>query len=156
MSAYLANTWIRIGLALVIFGWGPLLAIIVLAGIGLWPDPNPNPIGPGLLFFVTAWPAIICLVIGVIRVRRDTAANPSGRASRAPAVSVTRTQPFSSDLSGLFWVRLSVGLLGAGLSLYGFATLFEDSSRGPAACIVLGGVAMYWGLVGRVPSWFRR
>jgi hypothetical protein len=53
----------------VVLGWGPLLAIIVLVAIGLWPDPNPNPIGPGLLFFFTAWPAIICLVIGVVRVK---------------------------------------------------------------------------------------
>ena len=71
MPAYLSNTWIRVGLALVVFGWGPLLAIIVLAALGLWPDPNPNPIGPGLLFFFTSWPAIICLVIGVVRVRRE-------------------------------------------------------------------------------------
>jgi len=31
---------------------------------------DPNPIGPGLLFFFTAWPAIICLGIGVYQVRR--------------------------------------------------------------------------------------
>lgn len=64
MKIYLYNRWIQAGLALVIFGWGPLLVIILLAAIGLWPDPDPNPIGPGLLFFFTAWPAIICLVAG--------------------------------------------------------------------------------------------
>jgi hypothetical protein len=69
MKDYLGNHWIQIGLALVVLGWGPLLAIILLAAIGLWPDPNPNPIGPGLLFFFTVWPAIICLVIGVVRVK---------------------------------------------------------------------------------------
>jgi hypothetical protein len=69
MKKYLGNRWIQIGLALVVLGWGPLLAIIVLAAVGLWPDPNPNPIGPGLLFFFTAWPAVICLVVGVVRVR---------------------------------------------------------------------------------------
>lgn len=69
MKNYLGNRWIQIGLVLVVLGWGPLLAIIVLAAVGLWPDPNPNPIGPGLLFFFTAWPAIICLVIGVVRVQ---------------------------------------------------------------------------------------
>jgi len=42
----------------------------VAAAVGVWPDPNPNPIGPGLLFFVTFWPALICLVVGVVRVRR--------------------------------------------------------------------------------------
>jgi hypothetical protein len=52
----------------VLFGWGPLWAIVLLAGIGLWPDPNPNPIGPGLLFFVTFWPALACLAIGTAQV----------------------------------------------------------------------------------------
>lgn len=68
---WLANRWIRIGLALVVLGWGPLLSIVVLAAIGLWPDPNPNPIGPGLLFFFTAWPALICLAVGAWQVRRS-------------------------------------------------------------------------------------
>jgi len=61
---FLSSRWSKVGVALVIVGWTPLLGIILLAQIGLWPDPNPNPIGPGLLFFVTAWPAIICLAIG--------------------------------------------------------------------------------------------
>ena len=67
MSEYLRNSWVKVGLALVVFGWGPLCIIILLAAFGLWPDPNP--IGPGLLFFLTSWPAIICLVIGVVQVR---------------------------------------------------------------------------------------
>lgn len=71
MQKYLTNKWFKIGLALVIFGWGPLLMIISLAAIGLWPDPNPNPIGPGLLFFVTAWPAIICLAVGYKQANRS-------------------------------------------------------------------------------------
>lgn len=71
MKGFLSNRWSRIGLALTIFGCGPLLAIIALASIGLWPDPNPNPIGPGLLFAVCMWPAIICLAIGAIQTRRN-------------------------------------------------------------------------------------
>jgi hypothetical protein len=70
MPNYLESWWVRIGVALLMLGSGPLLFIIVAAAIGLWPDPNPNPIGPGLLFFFTFWPAVICIVIGVIRVRR--------------------------------------------------------------------------------------
>jgi len=50
-------------------GAAPLIAIIAAAALGLWPDPNPNPIGPGLLFFFTFWPAVLCIVVGVIRVR---------------------------------------------------------------------------------------
>ncbi len=70
MKRYLANKWVRVGLALVVFGWGPLWSIALLAAIGAWPDPNPNPIGPGLLFFFTFWPAIICIAIGIFRERR--------------------------------------------------------------------------------------
>jgi hypothetical protein len=55
---------------LLLVGSGPLLLIIVAAAVGLWPDPNPNPVGPGLLFFFTFWPAVICLIVGVVRVRR--------------------------------------------------------------------------------------
>ena len=67
---YRQSRWIQIGIGLLIVGTGPLLFIIVAAAIGLWPDPNPNPIGPGLLFFITFWPAILCIIVGVIRVRR--------------------------------------------------------------------------------------
>jgi hypothetical protein len=66
---YLRSLWVKIGLGLLVVGAGPLLFIISAAALGLWPDPNPNPIGPGLLFFFTFWPAVICIVIGVIRVR---------------------------------------------------------------------------------------
>jgi hypothetical protein len=67
MSRFFANRWSKVGAALVVFGWGPLLLIVALAAIGFWPDPNPNPIGPGLLFFFTFWPAVICLAIGVFQ-----------------------------------------------------------------------------------------
>jgi hypothetical protein len=48
-----------LGLVLLIVGTGPLLAIIVLSS-----DPNPNPIGPGLLAFVTFWPSVILIGVG--------------------------------------------------------------------------------------------
>jgi hypothetical protein len=51
-----------------VLGSGPLFVIIALAAVGLWPDPDPNPIGPGLLFLVSFWPAVFCTVIGVARV----------------------------------------------------------------------------------------
>lgn len=49
MKKYLGNRWFKIGFWLVVIGWGPLLGIVLLAAIGLWPDPNPNPVGPGIL-----------------------------------------------------------------------------------------------------------
>ena len=69
MRAYLQSAWTKVGLGLLIAGLGPLLFIIATAAVGLWPDPHPNPVGPGLLFFFTFWPAVICIVIGVVRVR---------------------------------------------------------------------------------------
>jgi hypothetical protein len=70
MTGFLSNRWSKIGLALVLVGWGPLLLIVLLAAAGLWPDPNPNPVGPGILFLITSWPAIICLAIGFYQTRR--------------------------------------------------------------------------------------
>jgi hypothetical protein len=69
MNEYRRNRLVQIGFWLLVIGTGPLLGIILLAEVGLWPDPNPNPIGPGLLAFLTFWPAVICLGIGVVQVR---------------------------------------------------------------------------------------
>jgi hypothetical protein len=55
-----------IGIGLLILGTGPLLAIILAASLGLLSDPNPNPIGPGLLAFFTFWPAVILTVWGLV------------------------------------------------------------------------------------------
>jgi hypothetical protein len=70
MKQYVGNRFFRIGATIALVGWTPLLAIILLAAIGLWPDPNPNPIGPGLLFFFSFWPALVCLGIGAFQVWR--------------------------------------------------------------------------------------
>jgi hypothetical protein len=48
-----------IGCAILIAGSGPLLAIMIAAYFGFTSDPDPNPIGPGLLAFFTFWPGII-------------------------------------------------------------------------------------------------
>ena len=69
MRAYLSSWLVRIGLALLVLGSGPLLFIIAAAAIGLWPDPNPNPVGLGMLAALTFWPALICLGVGILRVR---------------------------------------------------------------------------------------
>ena len=68
-----------IGIGLLVLGTGPLLAIILAASLGLLSDPNPNPIGPGLLAFFTFWPAVIVIVWGLIaslvRYRRPQSRN---------------------------------------------------------------------------------
>ena len=66
----LKNKLVRIGLCVLGFGGAPLWGIILLASIGLWPDPNPNPIGPGLLFFFTFWPGVILVGLGVLQTWR--------------------------------------------------------------------------------------
>jgi len=71
---YWRSWWVRVGVGLLVVGSGPLLFIGIAATIGLWPDPNPNPIGPGLLFFFTFWPAMACVLVGVSRVRRARSA----------------------------------------------------------------------------------
>ena len=58
------------GAALLVLGTGPLLAIIAAASLGLTSDPNPNPIGPGLLAFLTFWPAVTMIIIGLFRARK--------------------------------------------------------------------------------------
>jgi hypothetical protein len=71
MKKYLENRLVKIGLGLLVFGSGPLLLIILFAKLGLTSDPNPNPIGPGMLAGLTFWPAVICLLIGISRVNQD-------------------------------------------------------------------------------------
>jgi hypothetical protein len=155
MKRYLGNLWIRIGLFLIMFGWGPLLAIIFLSAAGLWPDPNPNPIGPGLLFFFTAWPAIISLGIGYFQVRRK----------RHQHLESSSKHFYGAVQTGSDWlyyfshpsVRTLIGIVGFTLILYGAKAMIAGAEgRGPAASLVLGVVALYWSILGRLPSWFRR
>ena len=78
MRAYLSSRLVQVGLAMFLLGSGPLLSIIAAASLGLWPDPNPNPIGPGILAAFTFWPSVICIAVGVVRVRMR---RPRGAAS---------------------------------------------------------------------------
>lgn len=70
MKEYWNNRLFKAGAIVALVGWTPLLAIVLLASIGLWPDPEPNPVGPGLLFFLSFWPATTCLGIGAFQARR--------------------------------------------------------------------------------------
>ena len=69
MNRLFANHPFKIGFWMFVAGSGPLLAIIALADIGLLSDPNP--IGPGLLAFITFWPSITCMVIGAVQVMKN-------------------------------------------------------------------------------------
>ena len=71
MDDYWNNRLFKAGAIIGLVGCGPLLAVILLAAIGLWPDPDPNPIGLGLLFMVAFWPAVVCMGLGAYDVRRN-------------------------------------------------------------------------------------
>ena len=58
---------LRLGLGLLAVGTAPLLLFLVADEIGLISDPNPNPVGLGLLFFFTIWPAIGLIAFGLVR-----------------------------------------------------------------------------------------
>jgi hypothetical protein len=55
-----------VGLAVLVVGVGPLLSIIVAAKMGWTSDPNPNPVGPGILAYLTLWPGLGLTVAGII------------------------------------------------------------------------------------------
>jgi hypothetical protein len=61
---------LRWGLILLALGTGPLVAIIVAAELGLTRDPNPNPVGFGILTLFTFWPAVFMIAFGAARQRR--------------------------------------------------------------------------------------
>ena len=50
--------WFWVGVATFVVGSGPLLVILLLASLGVTKDPNPNPIGPGIMAFLTFWPSV--------------------------------------------------------------------------------------------------
>jgi len=49
---------------MIVLGTGPLVVTLVLANAGLTADPNPNPVGFGILAFLTFWPGLILTLIG--------------------------------------------------------------------------------------------
>jgi len=67
----LRNRTIKIGLALLIFGTAPLGIIVILSKLGIG-DPNPNPVGPGLLAGLSFPAGIICAIVGVAQVTSAT------------------------------------------------------------------------------------
>jgi catechol 2,3-dioxygenase-like lactoylglutathione lyase family enzyme len=61
---------IRLGTIIFVLGTGPLLLIILLAKLGIG-DPNPNPIGPGLLGLLTFCPSVFIIALGLVRLREE-------------------------------------------------------------------------------------
>jgi len=57
------------GAVLLCAGTGPLLVVGVMAQLGLTADPNPNPVGLGMLALFTLFPALVLLVWGFVNWR---------------------------------------------------------------------------------------
>jgi uncharacterized membrane protein YgdD (TMEM256/DUF423 family) len=69
-AEYWRSTWVRSGLRLVAVAAVPLLLVVLAAASGLLADPNPNPIGLGLLFFAGGLVGTVLVAVGVISVAR--------------------------------------------------------------------------------------
>jgi len=61
----LSSILLLLGALGLLFGSGPLVGVIVAAKMGWTADPNPNPVGFGILAFFTFWPSVLLLVIGL-------------------------------------------------------------------------------------------
>ena len=68
MKLYLNRFWrsgyFIAGVLLFVIGTGPLLTVIALAKLGFTRDPNPNPVGCGILAMLTFWPSLILMLVG--------------------------------------------------------------------------------------------
>jgi hypothetical protein len=60
-----------VGFALIVFGTAPLLLVLKFSK-----DPNPNPVGPGILSFLTFWPGLALAVTGLARVWSGKKSSP--------------------------------------------------------------------------------
>ena len=81
MRKYLADRLVVAGIVILAVGSGPLLAVGLLAKFGFLSDPNPNPIGFGLLFFFSFWPGVILTVAGFLRVRARQSGGAKNRSA---------------------------------------------------------------------------
>lgn len=171
---YLASRLVQAGLLVLVLGTGPLLLIIVAATLGLTRDPNPNPIGPGMLAMLTFWPGVILTVIGLTRQHRRL---PDAMAARDDAMggpadamvgsAGAMSEPVSTAGSGIDLeriqavlatpaVRLVIGVLAIVLGVKGYSSLETDPSRGAASLMIIAFAMLYWGVFGRFPRFLLR
>ena len=69
--AALRNQLFLIGLSVFVLGSGPLLLVIAAASLGLTRDPNPNPVGFGIMAMFTFWPGLALMAVGFTRAARS-------------------------------------------------------------------------------------
>ncbi len=69
---YWRSNWIRAGLVVIAIGALPLLLVILAAKVHLLADPNPNPVGLGVLFFFSVIIGSILMLAGIVRTERES------------------------------------------------------------------------------------
>jgi hypothetical protein len=67
-----------VGLVIAAVGSAPLVAVIAASKIGWLDDPNPNPVGWGILAACTFWPGIALAVAGAVWSAVDVRRHRSG------------------------------------------------------------------------------
>ena len=60
------STSLKVGLALLVFGSGPLIVTLLLAKAGLTKDPNPNPVLFGIMTMLTFYPGLALIGAGIL------------------------------------------------------------------------------------------
>jgi len=81
MKSYLRSRLFTSGVILLLVGTGPLASVMIAGKLGVIDDPNPNPVAFGILAFLTLWPAILLVVAGVLRTRRQARGDSGFRAT---------------------------------------------------------------------------
>ena len=61
----LSSVMLLLGVLGLLAGTGPLVAVLVAAKMGWTADPNPNPVGFGILAFLSFWPSVLLLALGI-------------------------------------------------------------------------------------------
>jgi hypothetical protein len=146
---------VKAGLLLLVLGTGPLIAIIIAAELGLTRDPEPNPIGFGILAMLTFWPSVLLIAIGAFRVRNQ---GELARGERGSALTEANEPAVADSLRLLARGPLGRGLagIGGGVLLLRGATSLTVGGRGAAAAMVLGLACLFFAFMGEIPAWFRR
>lgn len=60
-----------VGVILLVVGSGPLVSGMIAGKLGLVDDPSPNSRVLGTVAWLTFWPAILLIVVGVLQVQRE-------------------------------------------------------------------------------------
>lgn len=158
LTHYLDSRLVRAGLIVLGVGCGPLFLIIIAASLGLTRDPNPNPIGPGILAMLTFMPGLALVGAGITR----QALFPRAVVEEPPDTP----QPIVRDPGKRWevvdrWLASTPGrsinlVLGMIFCVNGASGLNTVSGRGPASMVVLGIALVHCAFSGRIPRWFGR